>query len=99
MVSGSFFAGYLLAPNPEKGALIVQNIPEEALKIGDNSAINTPQNGPKQVLGAFFGSRDGKKYYPLTCPEATKISEDKKVWFISKEEAESAGYQPSKTCF
>lgn len=40
----------------------------------------------------FVASKNGKKYYPLDAPEADMLSPKNRIFFSSREEAESAGY-------
>lgn len=47
----------------------------------------------------YVASARGSKYYLPWCEGAERILEKNKVFFDSKEEAEKAGYEPSKTCF
>ena len=50
------------------------------------------------VEGMYVGSRTGKSYHLPSCPGAQKIKEANKVWFKSKEEAQSRGYRPAGNC-
>ncbi len=90
---------YLLYQKPEKDDLTIRDIPQEALKLGDNLSINSPQNGLKQALGGYVASKNGGKYYPQECPAASRITNENRIWFSSKEEAESIGYSMAKSCY
>ena len=46
----------------------------------------------------YVGSRNSDKYHHVTCPGASRIKEENKVWFSSKEAAEAAGYSPAANC-
>ncbi len=48
--------------------------------------------------GAYVASKNGTKYYVPSCSGANRILDANKIWFNSKEEAESAGYSQSTTC-
>lgn len=48
--------------------------------------------------GNYVASRNGTKYYLASCDGAKRISEENKIWFNTKEEAELAGYETSSTC-
>jgi hypothetical protein len=50
------------------------------------------------VEGRYVASQNGSKYHFPWCPSAQRISEQNKVWFDSKEEAERAGYTPASNC-
>ncbi|KKR47300.1 MAG: hypothetical protein UU22_C0047G0005 [Parcubacteria group bacterium GW2011_GWA2_40_8] len=90
---------YLILTEPKKDKLTIKNIPQEALKTGDNSVINAPKNGQKQAQEAYVASKSGEKYYPLECPGAFRIAEENMIWFGTKEEAESVGYTMAKSCY
>jgi hypothetical protein len=51
-----------------------------------------------QAAPKYVGSRSGTKYHLLWCPGAKTIKESNKVYFVSKEEAKKAGYQPAANC-
>jgi len=44
----------------------------------------------------FVGSVNSSLYHHKDCATANRIKEENKLWFASTEEAEAAGYQPSK---
>lgn len=46
----------------------------------------------------LVGSKNSDKYHYVWCSGAKKISEDNKIFFSSKEEAESSGYMPAANC-
>jgi hypothetical protein len=48
--------------------------------------------------GTYVGSRKGTKYHLPWCSGAKAISEENKIWFSSKEEAQSQGYSPAANC-
>jgi len=51
-----------------------------------------------KVQGAYVASRKGTKYHLPWCSGARTISEENKLWFTTKEEAEAAGFTPAKNC-
>ncbi|MEK7520264.1 MAG: Ada metal-binding domain-containing protein [Patescibacteria group bacterium] len=51
----------------------------------------------RQTAGAYVASKSGKTYYLTTCNNT--IKETNKIYFATAEDAEKAGYVPSKTCF
>lgn len=55
-----------------------------------------PQEVPKE--GQYVGSKNSDKYHLPSCRWAKRIKSENQVWFSSKEEAESKGYQPCGTC-
>ena len=48
--------------------------------------------------GRYVASKNGTKYHLASCPGARTIAEANKVWFDTKETAESAGYAPASNC-
>jgi len=48
--------------------------------------------------GQVVGSKNGTVYHLPWCSGAKRISENNKVWFVSKTEAEAAGYRPAANC-
>lgn len=59
-----------------------------------NSSIITAPNTQK----SFVASKNGKKYYYAWCDSASRIKKENKVWFSTKEEAKTAGYEPAANC-
>ena len=53
---------------------------------------------PQKTTGKYVASKNGTKYHLKTCASAKNISEKNKVWFDTKEEAETAGYTPAGNC-
>ena len=48
--------------------------------------------------GKYIASKSGTSYHYPWCPGALKIKEENKIWFQTKEEAESRGYKPAGNC-
>lgn len=48
--------------------------------------------------GKYVGSKSGSSYHFPWCPGALKIKEENKIWFQTKQEAESRGYKPAANC-
>lgn len=46
----------------------------------------------------YVASSKGKYYYPIDCPLAKNLSEKNKIYFQTKEEAESRGYIYNSRC-
>jgi hypothetical protein len=53
---------------------------------------------PQKTSGKYVASKNGTKYYLMTCGSARRINEKNKVWFDTKQEAETAGYSPASNC-
>lgn len=50
------------------------------------------------ATGAYVGSKTGKTFHLPWCSGASRIKEENKVWFQSREEAEASGYAPAANC-
>ncbi len=48
--------------------------------------------------GMYVGSKNSNKFHLPWCSGAQRISEENKVWFQTKEEAEAMGYIPAANC-
>ncbi len=59
---------------------------------------STQAEVPLSAGGQYVASKTGKSYHLPWCGGAKQIKEENKVWFNSKEEAESAGYAPAGNC-
>ncbi|HEY4493460.1 MAG TPA: hypothetical protein VJB98_02475 [Candidatus Paceibacterota bacterium] len=75
--------------------------------------IEQPLNFAPEVLGAtlagqaaresggvqnYVASRNGTKYYLLSCSGVSRIKEENKIYFSSKEQAEARGLTPAANC-
>ena len=58
--------------------------------------VEIPESG--SPTGQFVASKNGKKYFTLTCSGAKTIKAENRVYFGSQDEAKKAGYEPSATC-
>ncbi len=62
----------------------------------------TPKTGEStattSVKGAYVASKNGGSYHLPWCGGASRIKEENKVWFQTKEEAVAAGLVPAKNC-
>lgn len=52
----------------------------------------------RQGTGAYVASKNGSKYYLVSCSSANRIKRGNKVYFVSKQDAEAAGYGPAANC-
>lgn len=52
----------------------------------------------KSISGSYIASRNGTKYYRPWCGGVSRIKEENKVYFATKEEAEQAGLTPAANC-
>lgn len=63
----------------------------------ENSSI-VEKNVSDEKEKMLVGSKNSKVYHKPDCPHAKRILEKNKIWFDSKEEAESRGYRVGKCC-
>ena len=89
----------ILTPIKQKHSVIYR-IPSHFSPILDNKAVestntNNPPNTPK---GQYVASKNGTKYYFTWCSGVSRIKEENKVYFDTKEDAIKRGFEPSKTC-
>jgi hypothetical protein len=105
---GSFGLGRL-SKNDQNSGLKVEYDGQEANAINSidlnnlsNLSSNSdliPQN--KKLIsgsGNFFASSRGSKYYSTSCSAGKTIKQENRVYFITAEEAEKAGYELSSSC-
>lgn len=73
--------------------------PKEAIRVEHTALPALAGTGSIQTEGTrFVGSKNGSVYHLPHCSGAARIKEENKIWFSSKEEAESLGYTPAKNC-
>ncbi len=48
--------------------------------------------------GSFVASKSGSVYYAVWGSGVSRIREENKVWFQTKDEAKTQGYRPAKNC-
>ena len=89
----AFGLGRATAPRPAKTPLTVEKVPVAA-SVTD-AAIH---GGTPRTAGEYVASKNGTKYYLPSCSGVTRIKEENKIWFDTKEEAERRGYQPAANC-
>ena len=53
---------------------------------------------PETAAKTFVASINGTKYYLPNCSGVSRINDENKIWFATKEEAELAGYAPAANC-
>ena len=96
---GAFGLGRLSKIEEKKQPIIIKNavnsISNQSSAVFDSDKTNTREEA---LTGALVGSRNGSKYHFPWCSGAQRISEENKIRFSSKEEAEKAGYTPAANC-
>lgn len=72
--------------------------PDQKNPNSSEKSSSTAINKTASILGKFVASKSGTAYHFPWCPGALKIKEGNKVWFQTKEEAETQGYKPAGNC-
>jgi len=65
---------------------------------GEYSDFDESARDTGSLTGRCVGSINSDKYHLPYCSGAQRIKEENKVWFASKEDAESQGYAPAGNC-
>jgi len=52
----------------------------------------------KATEGAYVASKNGTKYYLVSCSSANRIKAENRVYFVSSTQAQAAGYTPAANC-
>lgn len=98
----SFMLGIALGKDLERQAIGLQitsfemtkqESAKEALEATKASPEALPQEG-----GGYVASKNGTRYYLPWCGGVSRIKEENRVWFQTKEEAEARGLTPAKNC-
>ena len=94
----SFGLGRLSKIRENKTPITIENISGNisASQIGDSGPAVKPGVTAGERL--YVASKSGTKYHYPWCSGAQNIKEENKIWFSSKEQAESAGYTPASNC-
>jgi hypothetical protein len=101
LVAGSCFGlGRLSITEEKKQPVTIGYVATSTPPIATNSNQTNSVEPSKPIdhSGMYVAARGGKAYYIPTCLAATRIKEENKVWFATKEEAEKAGYKPASNC-
>lgn len=64
----------------------------------ENTPVPEATAAPAQAQGAYTASRASDKFHLPSCSSAERISDDNRLWFSTREEAEAAGYTPCGRC-
>jgi predicted negative regulator of RcsB-dependent stress response len=96
----SFAAGRLTEAPSEKQRISIENFASVQSSFQNITSTSSLQDtGAKaNAAGKFVASKNSNKYHLPACTGAKRIAEHNKIWFNSKEEAESLGYQPASNC-
>lgn len=90
------------------GRLSIQDVqsnfkPEIVLTEQSASAITSDHDTSVDMpvdeeFGALVASKKGTKYHLRSCPGASQMNDENKVYFASTAEAEASGYTPAANC-
>lgn len=96
----SFGLGRLSVLVQEKEKIRIEKSPAGLSQIKDinTKSLDKAVSQVSAVQGKYVASKSGTSYHLPWCPSATKIKEENKIWFNSKEEAEKLGYKPAVNC-
>ncbi|MEK7643298.1 MAG: hypothetical protein AAB372_02520 [Patescibacteria group bacterium] len=64
----------------------------------EKQAFSTGTVGSSAGEGSFIASKNGSTYYPKACKAVGRIKDENRLYFSSVQEAELAGFTPSKQC-
>jgi hypothetical protein len=76
---------------------IQTQVPQSGV-IFKTTELRTLEINPKTNNRALVASQSGTRYHLLDCPGAKQIKDENKVYFLSADEARSAGYLPAANC-
>lgn len=92
----SFGLGRLSIVLPQKEPIRLEDI-GFSQEQQEKQAADIP--GPTALKnGTFVASKSGSVYYAIWCSGVSRIREENKVWFQTKEAAKAQGYRPAKNC-
>lgn len=101
----SFSAGRLTYSNSQESPISIEYRSPASINAtaGKSAFKNTTNDASLQALterteGKYVASKNSTKYHLPGCTGAKRIAEHNKIWFNSKEEAESVGYAPAANC-
>ena len=55
----------------------------------------TSENNSSALMGEYVASVNSELYHHISCASSKRIKEENRVYFLSGEEAQQAGYSPS----
>lgn len=89
------FQLFTVLKNKDHGRVIMAQVIDSVTTDNVAQMAKLPTENAKQ---AYVASKNGKAYYLPTCGGVSRIKEENKVYFATKQEAESAGYRPAGNC-
>lgn len=103
VAGGSFGFGALYAEEHHRPAVTIQDISGSLIStstLQEGISVSPKAGGVKSqaINGSIVASKKGTKYHLLSCPGASQIKEENKIYFNSVEDAEKAGYTRASNC-
>jgi Metal binding domain of Ada len=99
---GAFLLGKVSAEEDKRvGELRIVASTSVSPSVREVKEVDTEGSAQKEATaskGMYVGSRSGTTYHLPWCSGAKRILEENKVWFQTKEEAETSGYKPASNC-
>lgn len=97
---GGFGLGFLSASQAPKEELrVVYPEAPAAQPVLNTAAVAAAAPDPiKPGEGAYVASKNGSKYYLVSCSGANRIKQENRVYFVSVKDAMAAGYEPAANC-
>ncbi|MBI3442207.1 MAG: hypothetical protein HY007_00330 [Candidatus Sungbacteria bacterium] len=90
----SFGLGRLSVSLPQKEPIRL----EDPASSEERTVSSTTPTAVALKNGSFVASKSGSVYYAVWCSGVSRIREENKVWFKTKEDAKAQGYRPAKNC-
>lgn len=94
----SFGLGRLSVLWPKKEPITIENKVNGEYEMNNSAPAISTSSKSISMKGKYVASKFGKSYNFPWCPGTSKIKEENKIWFNTKEEAESRGYKPAGNC-
>lgn len=96
---GSFGLGRLSVIWPQKDPIAIT---DSAINAGEEASLPPPAVSSAaisaSVQGKYVASKSGAYYHLPWCAGALRIKEANRIWFQTKQEAESKGLKPASNC-
>ena len=70
----------------------------QAVTVSQPAPVSETTTVPASTQKNYVASKNGSKYHLLTCPGASQIKEENKVFFDTVEQAHAQGYTPAGNC-
>jgi len=97
---GAFGMGQLSATQEQSLRVLYPGVPA-ATPLASTAAVAAAKPAPPASTagqGSYVASKNGTKYYLVTCSSANRIKAENRVYFGSIQEAVAAGYTPAANC-